>query len=101
MILEPNAASGLPFRYDMSGLRLVAEGEGFTTVKAKSVLADSPAERMGVRVGDVLERVDGTPVSGSTLDEVRRHLMQEGQRQVRLRRDQRVVEVALELEPLI
>ena len=101
MILEPNAALGLPFRNDMSGLRLVAEGENFTTVKVESVLADSPAERMGVRVGDVLESLDGTPLNGSTLDEVRRQLMQEGQRQVRLRRDQKVVDVALELEPLI
>lgn len=45
MILEPNAASALPFRYDMSGLRLIAEGEDFTTVKVEAVLADSPAER--------------------------------------------------------
>lgn len=49
----------------------------------------------------MLERVDGAPVSGSTLDEVRRHLMREGQRLVRLRRDQGTLDVALELEPLV
>lgn len=101
MTLEPNAASALPFRYDVSGLRLVSEGDDFMTVKAEFVLANSPAERAGVRVGDVLERVDGTPASGFTLDEVRRHLMQEGQRLVRLRRDQGTLDVALELEPLV
>lgn len=102
MILEPNAALGRPFVYDMSGLRLIAEGEGFETVKVESVLADSPAQRMGVRVGDVLESVDGTPVNGSSLDKVRERLMEEGQtRQIRLRRDDRALDLALKLEPLV
>lgn len=102
MILEPNAALGRPFVYDMSGLRLIAEGEGFETVKVEVVLADSPAERAGVRVGDVLESVDGTPVSGSSFNDVRERLTHEGQvRQMRLRRDDRTLDVALKLEPLV
>ena len=100
MILEPTAALGLPFPYDMSGLRLVA-GEGFANVKIEAVLADSPAERAGLRAGDVLETVDGTPVNGSSLNEVRDHLMQGEVRQLRLRRDDGVFGVALKLEPLV
>lgn len=102
MILEPNANFERPFVYDMSGLRLTAEGESFETVKVEAVLADSPAERMGIQVGDVLDTVDGAPVGGSSLDAVREGLAQEGQvRQMRLRRGERIVEVVLELEPLV
>ena len=102
MILEPNAALGRPFLYDMSGLRLQAEGEGFATVKIEAVLADSPAERVDVRAGDVLESVDGTTVSGSSFDDVRERLMQEKQvRRLRLRRDDKTLDVTLKLEPLI
>ena len=100
MILEPNANFERPFVYDMSGLRLSAD-EKFETVTVKAVLGDSPAERAGVQVGDVLERVDGAPVSGSSLNDVRKRLMQNGQRLVRLRRDQKVLDVALKLKPLI
>lgn len=102
MILEPNAQSERPFVYDMSGLRLMAEGKSFETVKVQAVLADSPAERAGVQIGDVLDTVDGAPVSGFSLDDVRERLVQEGQvRQVRLRRDDRTLDVALKLEPLV
>ena len=102
MILEPNVALGRPFLYDMSGLRLVAEGENFETIKVQTVLSDSPAERAGVRVGDVLGSLDEVPMSSFSLDEIRGQLMQEGQvRQLRLRRDNKTLDVTLKLEPLI
>ena len=102
MILEPNTALGLPFVYDMSGLRLMAEGENFETIRVQTVLTDSPAERAGVLPGDVLERIDETSVGGSSLDDVREQFMQEGQVwQLRLRRGNDVLDVALELEPLV
>ena len=102
MILEPNARLGHPFVYDASGLRLVAEGDDFDAVKVQTVLAGSPAERAGLRVGDVLEALDGSPVSDFTLDGVRERLTQAGQvRRVRLRRGDEVLEAALRLEALV
>ena len=102
MILEPNARLGRPFTYDASGLRLMAEGDDFDTVKVQTVLADSPAERADIRAGDVLEALDGSPVSDFTLNGVRERLTQAGQvRRLRLRRGDEVLEVAFDLEALV
>ena len=80
----------------------MAEGGDFDTVKVQTVLADSPAERADIRAGDVLEALDGAPVSDFTLDGVRERLTQAGQvRRLRLRRGDEGLEVAFELEALV
>lgn len=102
MILEPNTHFEHAFVYDMSGLRLVTAGEDFETVKVEAVLADSPAERAGVQVGDIFGSLDGVPISDLSLDNVREQLMQEGQvRQLRLRRNDSTLDIEFELEPLV
>ncbi|MDQ4149868.1 MAG: S41 family peptidase [Actinomycetota bacterium] len=53
-------------------------------VKVVSVLARSPAEAAGIRVGDVITAVGGQPVTGLTLDEVSQKIMGRPGTRVRL-----------------
>ena len=100
MILEPNAELDAPFVYDASGLRLVAEN--LEHIKVQAVLANSPAERAGLRARDVLEQIDGTPAEHYALNDIRELLMEAGSsKTLSLRRDGEVFEVALRLEELI
>ena len=54
--LEPNRLWGEPDLADRSGLRLVRAADGF---KVLFVVENSPAARAGLKVGDVLLKVDG------------------------------------------
>ncbi len=102
MILEPNTEFDAPFAYDASGLRLVAENLERVTVQA--VLANSPAERAGLRAGDGLEavEVDSVPAEHYTLNDIRERLMEAGTlKTLSLRRNGETFEVELRLEALI
>ena len=70
LILEPNAHYAEPVEYDMSGIRLRANGADFKTFRVYQVLEDSPAAEAGLRVGDVLAAIDGVPAARFTLDEI-------------------------------
>lgn len=59
MYLEPNAHHAEPDRYDRSGLFLLRRAAG---VEVAAVAAGSPAERAGVKVGDLIFTVDGVYV---------------------------------------
>lgn len=67
--LAPNARIEAPFAVDRSGLRIHAHREGFEVV---AVMAGSPAEAAGLRVGDVIVDVDGTPATAIPLHAQRR-----------------------------
>lgn len=67
--LAPNARLGEPFDVDRSGLRIHACAGGFEIV---AVMAGSPADVAGLRVGDVIAAVDGTPAAGIALHAQRR-----------------------------
>lgn len=43
---------------------VIFSGEAQGRVRLDAVLADSPAEQAGLRVGDMILRVDGTPING-------------------------------------
>ena len=66
MHLEPNSHYHDPFRFDASGLdlRFVPQLRAFAV---HSVLKDSPADGAGLREGDVILALDGTPSSAFTL----------------------------------
>jgi hypothetical protein len=58
LVLIPNAGAAAPDVYDRSGMWLVQKADGFGV---EDVLTDGPAARAGVRVGDVIQAVDGRP----------------------------------------
>jgi C-terminal processing protease CtpA/Prc len=78
MILEPNGDLAAPFEYDMSGIRLRAEGEDFKTLKVLRVVENSPAAEAGVREGDVISAINSRPTTELSLDEIRKMFRQEG-----------------------
>lgn len=67
--LAPNASLGAPFHLDRSGLRIHSADGGFEVV---AVMAGSPADEAGLRVGDVVVAVDGATVPGIALHVQRR-----------------------------
>jgi PDZ domain/Aspartyl protease len=70
LILERNADFEEPLEYDMSGMSLRAYGNEFRIFKIYQVLEDSPAGRAGLRVGDIIERIDAVPASRLTLEQI-------------------------------
>src|SRR5207245_627633 len=77
MILEPNASFADRFEYDMSGIRLRAEGDDFKTLRVRRVVENSPATEAGVREGDVISAVDGKPAAELTLSQINQMFKQE------------------------
>jgi predicted aspartyl protease len=78
MYLEPNTAFAEPFEGDMTGLVLTPQDDGKGGVEVQLVQADSPAAEQGVKAGDVLETVDGSPLVASGLVDLRKSLRQPG-----------------------
>ena len=78
MILEPNAGFQDHFDYDMSGIRLRAEGADFKELKVSALVENSPAVEAGIREGDLISTIDGKLASQITLTEISRMFRQEG-----------------------
>ena len=70
LILEANASLTEPFEYDMSGIRLRAGGEDLKSRKVLGVVENSPAWEAGVRAGDLISTIDGTPVAELSLAQI-------------------------------
>jgi predicted aspartyl protease len=79
MILEPGPELDLPFEADMSGLGLVSIPPDLQRVSVARVLEGSPAFEAGVRAGDEIQTVNGTPVGEIGLSTLREKLRLEGQ----------------------
>ena len=82
MILEPNASFADRFEYDMSGIRLRADGADFKTLKVSRVVENSPATDAGVREGDVVSAIDGRPAAEFSLSQINQMFKQEGKEYV-------------------
>ena len=88
--------------YDMSGLRLTAQGPELRHIAVEYVVPHSPAERAGIRVGDELLLMDGHAVGDAGLSDVRRALRVNGAlRRLVLRRDADTIRVTLQLRRLL
>ena len=82
MILEPNAHFADRFDYDMSGIRLRAEGADLKQLKVIRLVENSPAVEAGLREGDLISAIDGRPAAELSLTEVSQMFKQEGRERV-------------------
>ena len=76
MVLVPARRLLEPFEWDMTGLQAEPGEDG--KVRVRRVVPGSPADQAGIRQDDVLTRLDGVEVTGSTLYELRDRLRQDG-----------------------
>lgn len=76
MVLVPARRLSDPFEWDMTGLQAEPGEDG--TVRVRRVVPGSPADEVGIRQDDVLTRMDGVEVTGSTLYEMRDRLRRDG-----------------------
>ena len=82
MILEPNAHLADRFDYDMSGIRLRAEGADLKQLKVIRLVENSLAVEAGLREGDLISAIDGRPAAELSLTEVSQMFKQEGRERV-------------------
>lgn len=77
MILEPNAKFDETFEFEnMAGFLPIITKEGLLEIT--HIYPDSPAAEASLKVGDILENIDGKSAEGLTRDEVSSLLGQEG-----------------------
>jgi predicted aspartyl protease len=67
LYLRPNRNFKKKIRYDKSGIFLISTGLGLDTYEVDYVQPNSPAYEAGVRLGDVLRKVNGMSVTFSSL----------------------------------
>jgi hypothetical protein len=91
------------FRYDRSGIAIVAGGANLRTYTVSNVVVDSPAGEAGVQVGDRIVGLNGTSATFLSLGNIIRKLEgKPGKRiRLRLRRQGKYVEVEFRLRDLI
>lgn len=101
-IFEKTSAVGEPFEADMSGVFLIAQGPKYQILRVRSVVAGSPGAEAGLREGDLLEAVDGRPVSQLRLEDVRRMFRESGGAHLlQIRRGAASQKVTLRLKRLV
>jgi predicted aspartyl protease len=67
LILEPSAIFAEPFDRAFTGIVLRAEGADFRTFRVQEVFEQSVAADAGIREGDIIASMDGTPSADLTL----------------------------------
>jgi hypothetical protein len=92
MILEPGPSLRDPFESDMSGMGLVTRAPEFRDVIVARVREGSPASEAGVRPGDEILSVDGTPAGEIGIPALRERFRRQGKdvRLVLKRRAERI-----------
>jgi hypothetical protein len=102
MILRKNDRFDDRFEYDMSGLRLMAEGEKFDRIRIFHVADDTPAQAAGLFAGDEIKTVDGRSAAEIGWEGLRRIFRQDG-RAVKLEigRGGKILPVILKLRRLV
>jgi hypothetical protein len=102
MILEPNARFARSDEYDMSGMRIITPDPKFKTFKIQRIVENSPAIDAGLREGDVIFRIDGSPAAKLTLERMRQMFKQEGRSYLlTVKRGDEVIQTKIKLRSLI
>lgn len=101
--LLPQSDADKPFEADKTGLQILSEGPNLNQFRVIGVLPGSTAELAGVKVGDVIEAVDGVPANKSALHELREKFKSRDAKQWKLgiRRDGKRFDVIVQSKSVI
>lgn len=91
------------FEYNMSGLELIAVGEGLNTFVIDDVRADSPADEAGIMVGDTLMKINGMNAANLDLNDLHNIFRsKEGKKmRIKIKREGTVLRKTFRLKRLI
>jgi len=101
ILVQPNSHFSDPFRTNESGLGLLAEGTDFHHFVVDSVEPGSPAERAGLRKGDVLTEIDGYQASELDLAKIDELFQPRHTVQLTLQREGSILHAVLDIRARI
>ncbi|MEL7121754.1 MAG: PDZ domain-containing protein, partial [Bacteroidota bacterium] len=82
--IKPTRKFKKKFKYDRSGLLLIAGGENLTEYTAYQVVANSPAGEAGLKVGDEILKINGIPAFFFSLDGITKKLQKKPGKTIKL-----------------
>ncbi len=85
LYLRPNRNFHRPFKYDRSGLIIMAGGQQLTRFLVKAVVPNSPADLAGIRPGDLIQWANGRPASLWSLSGLQTLFQKRSGKKIRLR----------------
>lgn len=97
--LRPNNNFKNDFEYNLSGMDIIAAEGDYHKFMVDAVLDNSPAQRAGIRVGDIIEVINGHSAKNIKLNYVNSVLNSKEGKKVRLliRRDKKLLRKKIEL----
>jgi hypothetical protein len=101
MILEKNGTYGDAMETDMSGLVLSGDWAA-NSMRVMYLVDGSPAAKAGVKLGDVVLKIDGEPITAEDRDKVRPLMRKDGEeRTLDLKRGEETLTVKFKLKRIV
>ncbi len=91
------------FEYNMSGLELIAVGEGLNTFVVDDVRPESPADKAGIMIGDTINKINGVNAINLDLNDLHNIFRSKEGKKIRIKilRDGTVARKVFRLKRLI
>ncbi len=84
LYLRPNKHYDDAFKYDRSGLSIIATGQSLSTYTIQHVIPDSPADKAGLQKGDLLKTINWIPASLHNLEKINNIFQKKVGKRIRL-----------------
>jgi hypothetical protein len=103
LILEKTRKKEKGYYFNMSGIDLISTGDDLRTFEVDHVRANSPADRVGIKQGDILEVINGVDAKDFNLSDINTLFQSRPGKKIRLsiRRGTQVFRTVLVLEKMI